>query len=84
MPLIGALILAVKHLLGKLKEKEEEIKGLQKELRETEKESLESMLKVLGFLEKAENKEEVQHKELLSKIEQFKNDILVKLAELNK
>ena len=80
-PVFGLLTVVIIVLNKKLNKAEKQVEDLQKELRQSEKDSLESMLKVLSFLEKADTKEDIQHKELLTKIEQFKNDILVKLAE---
>jgi len=85
------LVVVVVYLKGQIKEykkqleeKDKAIEGLNTILREIEKENLSALFKVLGFMEKMDDKRSVGHKEVLSHIHEFRTSIEEKIKNLEK
>lgn len=67
------LILVVWYLKEELKKKDKQIEALQTELRESEKDNLTLLYKVVGFMEKGEKNFDDLKAFIQSKIDELKN-----------
>ena len=82
-PIVTVLVAIIVFLYKRLNKMEDAKDSLVDEIRESEKESLEVLLKVLGFMEKLEESDKGNHESILREIAQSKSELLVKIAELN-
>lgn len=83
-PLVALLIAAIIYFLKREKKNELVVEKLQVELRETEKENLTALYKVLAFVEKMDGKDKGRSDLLLKEIQEFRKSIEEKISALNK
>jgi len=87
-PVVTILVAVIFYLNKKLTKKEEiceeEIDRLHSELRETEKENLTAMYKILAFVEKIDGKDKSRSDILLKELQETRKSIEDKLNDLNK
>lgn len=82
-PVVAVLVAAVFYFYKREKSKDEQIQKLHDELRESEKENLTALHKLLAYLEKSDITEDSNHKELLNEIKSMRSSIEDKLKLLN-